>query len=136
MSQSNTDVWAAVLSAIPDVQTWNRNLGEFKRLTEVYGPECRAFILAEAKRRGYEFDSSMKAFRVPWRMFALRGRNIIAAGWQDGVLRAAFAGEGGAKFWRYKGVPEAELEKLKRSPYPDKLFHTNIKTKGYEAIKE
>ncbi len=129
-------VGGAILSAIPAGERWNRNLPEFKRLTEQYGPECRAFIAAEAKRRGYEYDRDLKAYRVPWKMFALRGRNVIAAGWQDGMLRVAFAGKDGAKFWRYKGVPEAEFEKLKRVPYPDKLFTTNIKNKGFKATKE
>ena len=137
------EVWAAVLAAIPDVEVWNRNLGEFKRLTEVYGPDCRAFIVAEAKKRGYEYDASLKAYRMHWKMFALKGRNVIAAGWQGGTLRVAFASKEGARFWRYKGVPEAEFEKLKHVPYPDKIFTSNIKGKLdasgkplYEAIKE
>lgn len=129
-------VWASVLSAIPDVDIWNANIPELKRLTEKYGPECRAYIVAEANRRGYEYDRNLKAYRLPWKMFAIKGRNVIAAGWQNGVLRLAFAGKGGAKFWRYKGVPEAEFEKLKRVPYPDRIFTINIKNKGYEATKE
>lgn len=129
-------VWSSILSAIPDVETWNRNLGEFKRLTEQYGPECRAFIKAEAERRGYMYDRELRAYRIPWKMYALRGRNVIAAGWQEGVLRVAFAKDGAATFWRYKGVPEAEFDKLRRVPFPDKIFHSNIRAKGYEATKE
>lgn len=129
-------VWASILSAIPDIDTWNRNLPEFKRLTEKYGPECRAYIVAEANRRDYVYNPELKEYRVPWKMFAIKGRNVIAAGWKNGVLRVAFAGKGGAKFWLYKGVPEAEFEKLRRVPYPDKLFTTNIKNKGYEVTKE
>ena len=132
----NEIVWAAILEVIPNVEVWNRNLGEFKKLTEKYGPACREFIIKEAERRGYEYDKELKAYRAHWKMFALKGRNVIAAGWQDGTLRIAFADKDGAKFWRYKGVPEAEFEKLKSVPFPDKLFHSNIKSKGYEATKE
>lgn len=129
----STELWAAILDAIPNVGAWNVNV---PRLVRENGDEFKKFAQSEAKRRGYEFDRGMMAYRVPWRMFALRGRNIIAAGWQEGVLRVAFAGKDGAKFWRYRGVPEAEFEKLKKVPYPDRIFHSNIKSKGYEAIPE
>lgn len=59
---NNESVWAAVLDMIPDVERWNRNLGEFKRLTEEYGPECRAFILAEAERRGYLWSKATQQY--------------------------------------------------------------------------
>jgi len=126
-------VWAAILEAIPDVQRWNVNV---PRLVQENGAEFKKYAQAEAKKRGYEFDRELMAYRIPWKMYALRGRNVIAAGWQEGVLRVAFAGKEGAKFWRYKGVPEAEFDKLRKVPYPDKIFHSNIKSKGYEAIPE
>ena len=134
MCQSNTEmVWSSILAAIPDVQAWNVNM---PRLVQENGPEFKAVAQAEAKRRGYEFDRALMAYRIHWKMFALKGRNVIACGWQDGILRVAFAGKEGATFWRYRGVPEAEFEKLKKVPFPDKIFHSAIKSKGYEAIKE
>lgn len=64
-----------------------------------------------------------------WTMQITKGTNVIAVGWRDGTLRVCFAGKNGATFGRYTGVPEAEKEKLLRSPFPDKLFFTNIKGK-------
>ena len=37
-------VWSAVCAAIPDVERWNTNLPELKRLAEQYGPECKAYF--------------------------------------------------------------------------------------------
>lgn len=67
-----------------------------------------------------------------FKMFATRGTNLIAVGWETGTLRCAFAGKNGAKFYLFPGVPEAEFQKLKNSPFPDRLFSTNIKGK-YKA---
>ena len=133
MSQSNTEVWSAVLSAIPDVQTWNRNLGEFKRLTEVYGPECRAFILAEAERRGYLWSSVSKCYVHPWTVRACNhpGR-LIGVGWRSGQLAAVFAAKEGPR--RYESIsheiPAETAQKLVNSMYPDNLYKQLIKDKG------
>lgn len=64
-----------------------------------------------------------------FKMHATRGTNLIAVGWENGTLRCAFASKTGARFYKYFGVPEAEFEKLRKSPYPDRLFASNIKNK-------
>lgn len=64
-----------------------------------------------------------------WMMHATRGTNLIAVGWANGTLRCAFASGQGARFYLYSNVPEAEFVKLRNSPYPDRLFTTNIKGK-------
>ena len=118
---------------INTVDLWNRNIlpkmrersAEYKRLAH-----------AEAKRRGWEYDKDLNLYREPWKMYALKGHNVIAAGFVGGTLRVAFASKNGARFYCYEGVPEAEFIKLRNSPYPDRLFTTNIKNKGYKAIPE
>lgn len=64
-----------------------------------------------------------------WNMHATKGHNLIGVGWEDGVLRCAFAGKDGKRFYRYGNVPEAEFVKLRNSPFPDRIFTTNIKAK-------
>lgn len=76
-----------------------------------------------------EIWAALEAPKVEFKMFATRGTNLIAVGWDGGVLRCAFASKTGARFYEYPGVPEAEFIKLKTSPYPDRLFTTNIKGK-------
>ena len=89
-----------------------------------------------------ELWAALECVRAPepkpeWKMTATRGRNLIGVGWSDGILRCAFAGQayGVRAFYRYKGVPEAEYLKLTRSPFPDRLFTTNIRSK-YAVEKE
>lgn len=81
----------------------------------------------------YNFSPSPPTVEPPkpnWKMSACKGTNVVGVGWMDGVLRVAFAGKYySARFYRYSGVPQAEFEKLKRSPFPDRLFTTNIKGK-------
>ena len=62
-------------------------------------------------------------------MVATKGTNVIGVGYKDGVLRVCFAGKDGPKFWRYRDVPAAEFVKFGRSPFPDRLFSTNIRNK-------
>lgn len=57
-------------------------------------------------------------------MRSLRGKNIVAAGWEDGRLRAQFAKSGE---YIYAGVPEEKFVSLCRVPYPDKYFTQSIK---------
>ena len=138
MSQSNTDVWAAVLSAIPDVETWNRNLGEFKRLTEEYGPECRAYILEEAERRGYMWSKESKCYVHPWSVIACNhpGR-LIGVGFRSGQLACVFTSKNGPV--RYESasveIPPETAQKLVNSLYPDNLYNQLIKSKGVQMVK-
>ena len=138
MSQSNTDVWSAVLSAIPDVDVWNANLGEFKRLTEQYGDECRKFIVAEADRRGYMWSKESKCYFHPWKMIACNhpGR-LIGVGWRARQLACVFGSKNGPV--RYESVsheiPPETAQKLINSLYPDNLYNQLIKSKGVQMVK-
>ena len=134
----SAEVWSAVLAAIPDVDRWNANLGEFKRLTEEYGPECRAFILAEAERRGYLWLSSEKSYVHPWRMLACNhpGR-LIGVGWRSGQLACVFGSKNGPV--RYESVsleiPAETAQKLVNSLYCDAIYAKLIKSKGVQMVK-
>ena len=55
-------VWDSILSAIPSVEVWNTNLSELKRLATHYGPACKAYIAAEAQRRGYLWNRTSKQY--------------------------------------------------------------------------
>ena len=126
-------VWSAVLDMIPDVGTWNANIGEFKRLTEQYGEPCRAFIKAEAERRGYMWSAIAKAYVHPWAMRACNhpGR-IIGVGFKSGQLAAVFASKNGPVRYESasKEVPVETADKLVNSLYPDALYRKLIVDKG------
>ena len=140
MSQSNTEVWASILAAIPDVERWNANLSEFKRLTEQYGPECREFIKAEADRRGYLWHGASHSYVCPWSMHPCEGRNaqgILGAGWREGQLAVIFAGKDGPV--RYESecrdVPRETVDKLIHGLYPRKLYQQLVLNKGIKMVK-
>ncbi|MDE2099422.1 MAG: hypothetical protein KGL39_19375 [Patescibacteria group bacterium] len=54
--------------------------------------------------------------------------NLHSAGWSDGYLVVRFNGKPTLYIYG-PNIPEAERDKLFRSPYPDKLFETNIRNK-------
>ena len=139
MSQSNTEqVWASILSAIPTVDAWNANLPEFKRLTEQYGPECRAYIQAEAERRGYIYSKQSKCYAHPWKMIACNhpGR-LIGVGWRSGQLACVFTSKNGPV--RYESVsteiPAETAQKLVNSIYSDALYKKLIVDKGIQMVR-
>ena len=124
-------VWQAVIDGIPTLEAWNANLAALRRLVDVYGKDCAQFILAEAKRREYEWnpDAREYRFRVPVR--GVGGKNVIGVGWKEGRLVIIFAAKEGSR--RYESsepnVPEDVYAKLSRSPYPDKLYTQIVKDK-------
>jgi len=133
MSQSNTDVWQAILDAIPDVDAWNRNLPELKRLASEYGDECKKFIAAEAERRGYMWSKMAKCYTHPWSIRACNHPSrLIGVGWRSGQLAAVFAAKEGPR--RYESIsheiPAETAQKLVNSMYPDNLYKQLIKDKG------
>lgn len=71
-----------------------------------------------------------------FQMTAVKGTNLIAVGWRDGVLRVAFAAKTGARFYRYPGVPESTKSKLANSPFPDGLFTKLVRNQGFKAEAE
>jgi hypothetical protein len=135
MSES---VWSSVLDAIPDVATWNANIGELKRLAAEYGPECREYIANEAERRGYLWSKESKGYVHPWRMIACNhpGR-LIGVGWRSGQLACVFASKNGPV--RYESVsleiPAETAQKLVNSLYCDSLYAKLIKDKGVQMVK-
>lgn len=145
MSQSNTDsgdavsevAWRSIVSAIPDIDTWNRNLAELKRVAERDGPECKAFFAAEAKRRGYIWSTLDKAYFLPWMLRACRGKNLIGAGWREGQLAVVFShGTGSVRYESEShDLPEVIADKLCNSPYPDKLYQQIVAKKGIKMVK-
>jgi hypothetical protein len=138
MYQSNIDVWAAVLAAIPDVQVWNRNLGELKRLAAEYGDTCKKYIAEEAERRGYLWSPGSHCYLHPWRMIPCNhpGR-LLGVGWSSGQLACVFTGKDGPV--RYESVSKeiaAETaQKLVNSLYPDNLYKQLIKDRGVQMVR-
>ena len=128
----SAEVWAAILAAIPDVERWNANLDEFKRLTEQYGPECREFIRAEADRRGYLWSKESKQYCHPWRMIACDhpGR-LIGVGWRSGQLACVFASKNGPVRYESESteIRAETAQKLVNSLYPDKQYALTVKGK-------
>ncbi len=131
-------VWSAILAAIPDVERWNANLGEFKRLTEQYGEACRAFILAEAERRGYLWSKESKQYVHPWRMLACNhpGR-LIGVGFRSGQLACVFTSKNGPVRYESEShdIPAETAQKLVNSLYCDSLYKKLIIDKGIQMIK-
>jgi len=129
----STEVWSSILAAIPDVDAWNLNLPELKRLAEQYGDECRRFIAEEAERRGYMWSKLAKAYQHPWTIRACNHPSrLIGVGWRSGQLAAVFAAKEGPR--RYESVsheiPAETAQKLVNSLYPDNLYKQLIKDKG------
>lgn len=131
-------VWSAVLAAIPDVDVWNRNLGEFKRLTEQYGAECREFIKAEAERRGYLYSKQSHCYVHPFPMRACDhpGR-LIGVGFRSGQLAVVFTSKNGPVRYESEShdVPVETADKLVRSLYCDALYKKLIVDKGIKMVK-
>jgi len=132
------DVWQAVVSAIPDVEAWNRNLPELKRLAEEYGEECKKFLAAEAAKRGYCWSRLTRAYVHPWPMVACYhpGR-LLGVGWRSGQLACVFVSKDGGVRYESESheIPYATAEKLVRSPFPDKLYQQIVKNKGITMVR-
>jgi hypothetical protein len=107
----------------------------FHQLTQYRYPgleqDCRELVsdfkrFAERYLGSYSF-APMEPKCAPqpkpeFRMWATRGTNLIAVGYQDGVLRCAFAAKRGATFYRFPGAPEFIKDDLIKNPYPDKRW--------------
>jgi hypothetical protein len=135
MSQS---VWSAILDAIPDVGRWNKNLTEFKRLTEQYGQECRAFIKADAERRGYLWSKDSREYMHPWKMLACQHQGrLLGVGWRSGQLAVVFSSKNGPVRYESesKEIPAETAQKLVNSLYPDNLYKQLIKDRGIQMVR-
>lgn len=128
------DIWTEEFAAIPDdISVWNQNVIPWMKER---GKDYQKVAMLEAVRRGYQFDYAQMEFRKPWKMFACKGRNLLAVGYQNGVLRCAFHSKTGARFYRYTGPSEEDFEKIKSNPFPDRLFTLLVKNKSYPCISE
>lgn len=57
-----------------------------------------------------------------------KAKNLDRIGWTNGYMLVQFKGR--PDRWVYgPAIPEVELQKILRVPYPDKIFTTNIKNK-------
>jgi hypothetical protein len=121
------DVWSSILAAIPDVAAWNRNLPEFKRLTEQYGQECRAFIKAEAERRGYLWSKDSREYMHPWRILACehQGKRIVGVGWRSGQLAVIFTDKTRLESAE-KNIPSSLATGLVTARNPDAFYASNV----------
>jgi hypothetical protein len=121
------DVWSSILAAIPDVAAWNRNLPEFKRLTEQYGQDCRAFIKAEAERRGYLWSKDSREYMHPWRILACehQGKRIVGVGWRSGQLAVIFTDKTRLESAE-KNIPSSLATGLVTARNPDAFYASNV----------
>ena len=117
---TDEEIWAALECAHAPERV--NALDPSNGLAATY-PEAKASVDAWLDRKS-ESDASRE-----FGMVACKGSNVIGVGYKDGVLRVCFAGKDGPRFWRYPGVPADEFVKLSRSPYPDRLFTTNVRNK-------
>ena len=134
----NEIAWAAILEAIPNVEVWNRNLSEFKRLTEKYGPECREFILAEAERRGYLWSADSKCYVHPWRMIACNHPvRLMGVGWRSGQLACVFNSKSGPVRYESESheIEAQTAQKLVDSLYCDSLYKKLIIDKDVKMVR-
>lgn len=124
----STELWAAILDAIPDVDAWNRNLGELKRLAAEHGPECKKFIAAEAESRGYIWHGESKSYLLPWNMKAVQGKRVVGVGWREGQLAVVVATPDGHDRYESvrKDVPVTVAGKILRNP--DSAYDEALKT--------
>lgn len=127
----STQVWQAILDAIPDVDRFNANLPELKRLSEEYGSEFKAFIKAEVERRGYMWSGDSKVYVHPWEIKACRGKNVLGVGWRSGQLAVIFQSKDGPRRYESVGhdVPIEVANKLVNNPFPDRLYALIVKGK-------
>jgi hypothetical protein len=119
-------VWDAIVSAVPTVELWNREMPE---LVKQHGAEFKAFAQAEAGRRGYLWAPDARQYVHPWAMRACSGTNLIGCGWKSGQLAVIFSSKDGPR--RYESVShEVDISvanKLVNSPFPDKLYSQIVK---------
>lgn len=131
-------VCKSVLDAIPDVEAWNRNLEELKRLAKEHGDECKKIIADEAARRGYLWSRLAKQYVHPWQMIACNhpGR-LIGVGFRSGQLAAVFQSKNGPVRYESESheIDVDTAKKLVRSLYPDKLYRKLIVDKGVQMVR-
>ncbi len=57
-----------------------------------------------------------------------KAKNLHLIGWTDGYVMVQFRGR--PDRWIYgPAIPQTEVEKVIKNPFPDRLFTTNIKNK-------
>jgi hypothetical protein len=124
---NHEQVWDAIVSAVPSVELWNREMPE---LVRQHGAEFKAFAQAEAAKRGYLWSKESKQYILPWNMTACKGSNVIGAGWRQGKLAVVFAAkEGHRRYESVDEVPKEVCEKLVNNPFPDRLYASIVKGK-------
>lgn len=125
-----THIWESEFAAIRTVAQWNRNVIPWMKER---GDEYKRFAHAEARRRGYDFDKPSLTYSLPWHMQSVKGTNLIATAWKEGLLLCVFYRAGGNVEYVFgdedNPVPQEVKDKLVRSPFPDRLFTQIVKDK-------
>lgn len=97
---------------------------------KTHGPVFLHMAATEARKRGYRADKIAGVYIEPVQMVLTKGRNVIKVGWSNDTLYTEFAD---GRTYSTLGVPKEEFFKLTRSPFPDKLYATNIRGKYSSA---
>lgn len=130
MTPEETSNWKAAIADATDLRLINilRKLA-----VDQDNREAAALVSAKAKLMGFVGNPKTGLYEVyvpPVQMHRTRGHNLLYIGWDNGNLHCTFATSRGI----FKNVPEAEFDKLRKVPFPDKLFTQVIKGK-YEWEK-
>lgn len=125
MTATERTTWEIAIEGADTLDSINQLI---KIAKEQENRDAAVLVAVKAKLMGYVADKELGAYKVPKslvQMHRTKGRNLLYVGWENGDLHCTFSTSRGI----FKNVPEAEFDKLRRVPYPDKLFSTNIKGK-------
>jgi len=120
--QEQIEVWQRQIAANVTLEDFNKFVVPAMRSDETF----KRMAAEEAKRRGYRADKTLGIYVEPVKMVTTKGRNLLKVGWSKDILYAEFSS---GDTYSYLGVPQEEFFKLTRSPFPDKLFATNVRNK-------
>jgi hypothetical protein len=119
--------WAASIAECDTLADFNKYIVPRMRSQ---GDLFKTMAATEAKKRGYRADKIAGVYIDPVKMVLTKGRNVIKVGWSNDTLYTEFAD---GRTYSTLGVPKEEFYKLCRSPFPDKLYATNIRGKYSSA---
>ncbi len=125
MDLTQVEQWRLEIAGCNDIGSFNRLIVP---VMKERGSIFLNMAVTEARARRYRADKDIGLYVE---MHRAKGRNLVLIGWLDGSMYATFAS--GPRLYKYPHAPEEELAKILRNPFPDKIFHSNIKSK-YSCI--
>lgn len=130
MTATECSIWEIAIDGADTLDSINQLI---RIAREQENRDAALLVAVKAKLMGYVADKELGAYKVPKptvQMHRTKGRNLLYVGWENGNLHCTFPGGR----YIYKNIPECEFDKLRKNPYPDKLFTLIVKSK-YEVEK-